>query len=180
MKNTEEIFISVDIETSGPVPGKFSMLSIGACLTTAPEVNFYCELKPTSTQFVPAALEVTGFSLEKLQVSGQPVENAMQSFKVWIEGVTGDSGKPIFVGFNTPFDWAFINYYFHVFLGDNPFGFTALDIKALYMGVYNTSWSETRSSKMVQVLGVSSDDAHNALKDAIFQANLFNVIRTLK
>lgn len=180
MKNAKEIYISVDIETSGPVPEKFSMLSIGACLTSDPEVNFYCELKPTSNQFVPAALEVTGFSLDKLQISGQPVENAMQAFKVWIEGVTSDSEKPVFVGLNAPFDWAFINYYFHVYLGDNPFGFTALDIKALYMGVYNTSWSETRSSKMVEALSMPSDDGHNALKDAIFQANLFNAIRTLK
>ncbi len=43
--NASEIFVSVDIETSGPVPGLFSLLSIGACLVHAPDVRFYAELK---------------------------------------------------------------------------------------------------------------------------------------
>ncbi|MGS8295842.1 hypothetical protein ACQ93L_22750, partial [Escherichia coli] len=49
--NASEIFVSVDIETSGPVPGLFSLLSIGACLVHAPDVRFYAELKPDCTGF---------------------------------------------------------------------------------------------------------------------------------
>ena len=45
----------------------------------------------------------------------------------------------VFVGFNAPFDWSFVNYYFHRFLGHNPFGFTAVDIKAYYMGAADTT-----------------------------------------
>jgi ribonuclease T len=33
----KEIFISVDIESSGPIPGEYSLLSIGACLLSDPE-----------------------------------------------------------------------------------------------------------------------------------------------
>ena len=43
--NASEIFVSVDIETSGPVPGLFILLSIGACLVRAPAVRFYAELR---------------------------------------------------------------------------------------------------------------------------------------
>ncbi|SSH65668.1 Uncharacterised protein [Klebsiella pneumoniae] len=31
MSIEKEIFVSVDVEASGPIPGKYSMLSIGAC-----------------------------------------------------------------------------------------------------------------------------------------------------
>jgi hypothetical protein len=31
MSSKREIFISVDVETAGPIPGEFSLLSIGAC-----------------------------------------------------------------------------------------------------------------------------------------------------
>lgn len=180
MTNNDEVFISVDVEASGPVPGRYSLLSIGACLVSDTDVCFSCELKPVSIEFIPAALEVTGLSLEKLEIDGLPAREAMQEFKAWIEQVTAPSQKPVFVGLNAPFDWGFVNYYFHVYLGDNPFGFTALDIKAMFMGAQAMPWSDTRSSNMARVLNVAPTGDHNALRDAIYQANLFNAIRKLK
>jgi len=56
----------------------------------------------------------------------------MLSFEKWLLTVAGNA-KPIFVGLNAPFDWSFINYYFHRFIGRNPFGFTALDIKINFL-----------------------------------------------
>lgn len=180
MTTKKEIFISVDIEASGPVPGKYSLLSIGACLVSDTDVNFSCELKPITPEFIPAALEVTGLTLEELEDRGLPPEEAMLAFKNWIDQVTSSNSLPVFVGLNAPFDWSFINYYFHVYLGENPFGFSALDIKALFMGRLATSWSESKSSHMTKNLGVPMTGNHNALKDAIFQANLFNAIIKLK
>lgn len=58
----------------------------------------------------------------------------MMQFQGWVERAAGADGVPVFVGLNAPFDWSFINYYFHYLLKSNPFGFAALDIKALYMG----------------------------------------------
>jgi ribonuclease T len=31
MSQKREVFISVDVETAGPIPGEYSLLSIGAC-----------------------------------------------------------------------------------------------------------------------------------------------------
>ena len=104
----------------------------------------------------------------------------MLAFKQWIDQVTSSDDIPIFVGLNAPFDWSFINYYFHIYLGDNPFGFSALDIKALFMGRLATSWSESKSSNMTKVLDVPMTANHNALKDAIFQANLFSAVIKFK
>jgi hypothetical protein len=37
-----EAYVSVDVETAGPYPGQYSMLSIGACLVADRQRTFYC------------------------------------------------------------------------------------------------------------------------------------------
>ena len=171
----EEIFISIDVETSGPIPGEYSMLTIGACLTRNPTITFECALKPLNSNADAAALEVSGLSLIDLQRTGDEPDVAMGRFRNWIDLVS-ESGRPVFVGLNAPFDWSFINYYFHRFGGGNPFGFTALDIKALYMGVFGSNWTDTRSSKMAERLKPKAKGDHDALHDAQYQAELFELI----
>jgi hypothetical protein len=80
--------------------------------------------------------------------------------------VRGYCNALVFVGFNAPFDWSFVNYYFHKYLGSNPFGFSSLDIKAYYMGATGCAWSDTRSSRMSVDLGLHQKGDHNALNDA--------------
>ncbi|WEF13011.1 3'-5' exonuclease [Pectobacterium actinidiae] len=172
MKNNE-IYISVDVETSGPVPGEFSLLSIGACLVQEPTTSFYIELQPDSLRHDDEALAVAGLSLQHLQQNGLPPIKAMECFYEWIFTVKQPEMKVIFVGLNAPFDWSFINYYFHKYLGDNPFGFTAIDIKAYYMGLTGCLWSETKSSRMAERLCPVNHPSHNAMNDARFQAELF-------
>lgn len=176
--NRIETFISVDVETSGPVPGVYSMLSIGACVASEPGVTFSCTLKPITEAFDPKALEVSGLSLEELHATGLDPREAMTNFGKWIEEVAGATTRPVFVGFNAPFDWSFVNYYFHLFGGANPFGFTALDIKALYMGATGCDWDDTRSSRIAEHLNPKLHGDHDALHDAIYQAELFRLIQS--
>lgn len=177
MSARNEIFISVDIETSGPIPGEFSLLTIGACEIFNPENTFSISLKPITAKFDPEALAVTGLSLEHLQREGTSVIEAMAKFRDWIVNSVGDNGTPVFVGFNAAFDWSFVNYYFHQFLNENPFGFAALDIKSMYMGAFNSSWQQTKSSQMAQVLTPTLTADHEALKDSQYQAELFRLIK---
>lgn len=170
-----EVFISVDVETAGPIPGEFSMLSIGACLVEDAAATFECQLKPINDNADPAALEVTGLSLERLIETGLEPQAAMISFGDWIASSTGADGTAVFVGFNAPFDWSFVNYYFHRFTGHNPFGFTALDIKALWMGVSGGSWADTRSSRIAEEVKPKLHGDHDALHDAKYQAELFRL-----
>ncbi|MBL8275308.1 MAG: 3'-5' exonuclease [Pelomonas sp.] len=180
MKKKPEIFLSVDVETSGPIPGEYSMLTMGACNVDDFSQVFSCELKPISANADPKAMEVTGLSLEKLAAAGSPPEVAMKQFRDWVGQVVGDHGTPVFVGLNAPFDWSFVNYYFHRFLQANPFGFAALDIKALYMGATGCSWGDTRSSQMAARLKPKSKGDHQALHDALYQAELFKLVRQLR
>lgn len=85
--------------------------------------------------------------------------------------------KPVFVGFNATFDWPFVNFYFHEFLGENPFGFGGIDIKSYYMGMTGCTWDDTRSSRIAADFKGPSPHTHNALDDAIEQAQMFRHMR---
>lgn len=179
MSRKREVFISVDVETAGPVPGEFSMLTLGACVAEDPSKTFSVSLKPINGAFVPEALAVTGLSLEKLAVDGLTPGQGMTQFADWLASSCPPDAQPVFVGLNAPFDWSFVNYYFYRFIGANPFGFTALDIKALYMGATGSTWHETRSSSMAKVVKPSLKGDHDALHDALYQAELFRLVLAL-
>jgi len=177
MNSKREIFISVDVEAAGPIPGEYSLLTIGACVVFDDTESFSCQIKPTTRNAVPEALAITGLSLDTLEQEGITPAEAMQKFRDWVIHVIGSNGTPIFVGFNAAFDWSFINYYFHRYIGENPFGFAALDIKSLYMGFARCSWEQTKSSQIAASLHPKLAGSHDALQDARYQAELFRLIQ---
>ena len=168
-----EMYICVDVETAGPYPGKFAMLSIGACLVDDLAINFYAELQPDRPDFLPEALGISGLSLETLKQNGMAPSTAMQAFEEWLNSVVPADSKPVFVALNAPFDWMFVSDYFYRYLGNNPFGHSALDIKAYYMGLTGVSWSETSMKHISSHLLNEKHLVHNALRDAQDQAEIF-------
>ncbi|MEW6104263.1 MAG: 3'-5' exonuclease [bacterium] len=168
----EEIFISVDIESSGPIPGEYSMLSLGACVVGETEKGFYIELKPLNDNYIQGAIDACHLNMETLKTKGAEPNKAMKDFEQWIQRVSQEK-RPVFVAFNATFDWMFVCYYFHRFLGHNPFGISGLDLKAYYMGMTHCSWSETTKRRIDKRFLSPSKHTHNALDDAIEQANIF-------
>jgi ribonuclease T len=138
-----ETFISVDIETAGPYPERYALLSIGACLVEDPATGFYIELKPVKGQVMESALRLSQLSIERLVRDGMAPALAMKLFTSWIRRVTAGGQQPLMVGFNVPSDWAFLNHYFLEYLRENPFGQSAIDIRALCMGLTGCRWEET-------------------------------------
>jgi DNA polymerase III epsilon subunit-like protein len=167
-----EVYISVDVEASGPIPGEFSLLSIGACVVGQTNLTFYAELKPLNENFVKVALDVSQLSLEQLKVSGEHPAEAMSRFERWILSVSKDE-RPVFVAFNGTFDWMFTHWYFVKFLRRDPFGISGLDIKAYYMGLTRAHWSETTKKHIRAAFLPGSRHTHEALEDAIEQAEIF-------
>jgi DNA polymerase III epsilon subunit-like protein len=168
-----ETYISVDVESAGPNPSQYSLLAIGACCVFLPERYFYIELKPVSLLFRPEALESCGLSLEKLAAEGVEPAEAMQCFETWLKEVLPAGQRPVFVGFNAPFDWMFVNDYFHRFLGHNPFGHAALDIKSYYMGLAKVPWAETTMQFLGRRYLNQPALIHHALRDALDQGEIF-------
>ncbi len=172
-----EYFISVDVETAGPNPGQYSLLTIGACTLNEHPSTFYVEMKPVNMSAVPEALAISHLSMERLAERGLEPAEAMRQFEHWLKGEVPAGHKPLFLAFNAPFDWMFVNEYFHRYLGRNPFGHAALDIKSYFMGMEDVSWAET---SMLHVGSRYLGDrtlTHHALRDALDQAEIFRKMR---
>jgi DNA polymerase III epsilon subunit-like protein len=172
-----EVFVSVDVETAGPNPARYAILSIGACLVDDPDGGFYVELQPDSAEFEPEALAVSGLSLEQLAVEGVGPAVAMRQFEDWLAQQLPPGGRPIFTAFNAPFDWMFVDTYFQRYLGRNPFGHSALDIKAYAMGMAGSSWAATSMRELSPRYLEGRPLSHHALGDARDQAELFRALQ---
>lgn len=123
----------VDIEADGPIPGDFSMISFGAIVVEKSlDRTFAAQLRPISERWVPEALAVTGMSREQTLAFADPKQE-MQRFATWLASLGG--GQPMFVSDNNGFDWQFVCWYFHHFLGKNPFGFSSQNLGSLYKGL---------------------------------------------
>lgn len=126
-------FIMVDVESDGPIPGDYSMVSFGAVLVDEQlDKTFYGQLKPISENFIPEALAVSGHSRAEVLTFDDP-KKVMNAFEKWIN--TNSKDRPVFISDNNGFDWMFICWYFHHFTGSNPFGFSSQNLGSLYKGI---------------------------------------------
>jgi len=172
--NSTEIYISVDIESAGPDLDSYALLSIGACVVDQFEKTFYVELKPDRENFSPAAQAIHGLHPDYLKNNGIAPLEAIKSFEDWVQTVAPTGCRPVFVGFNAAYDWMFTNEYFYRYLGRNPFGHAALDIKSFYMGLSGCQWVQT-SMKDISLRYLDNQPlSHNALQDAITQGKIFS------
>ena len=152
-------YVIVDIESDGPIPAEFSMVCFGAVIfDDRLDRTFYGRTCPISERFVAKALAVSGFSREQ-HLSFDDPKAVMENFATWLEQLS--KGRPVFASDNLAFDWQFINYYFHRFLGRNPFGFSGRRIGDLYAGLVKdaskaTEWKKYRITA----------HTHNPLDDA--------------
>jgi DNA polymerase III epsilon subunit-like protein len=171
------LFISIDIESDGPIPGEYSMLSLGACVVDNPDQTFYIELKPISVTFQVEALEVSGLNRRKLESSGVDPVHALRSFESWVQEVSGEA-KPVFLANNVGFDWMFVCWYFWHFLGRNPFGHSSCDLRSYVMGAFGSTWEESSLKRLPTSIGLTEALTHNALEDALAQAPILERVNT--
>ncbi len=172
----KEVYVSVDVETSGPRIGLHSMLQIGACLVDDQRQTFDALLVPISDKFEPEAMKIVGKPLTYFAEAGSDPINVMADFGRWVRSL--GEGTPVFVGFNAAFDWGFINWYFLKFGdGANPFGYAPLDIKSYYAGLSGCAWEDTRSSHIPDKFKSPKPHTHDGLADAMEQADIFRRMR---
>lgn len=129
--------VVVDVESDGPLLGLHSMVCFGAVLVDKEgklDKTFYGQTKPLTKVYVPEALAVSGFTREQHEAFDDPVIT-MQDFQLWLEENT--KGKPILISDNNGYDASWMNYYFHRYVGINPFGWSSRRIGDLFCGFYN-------------------------------------------
>jgi hypothetical protein len=123
----------VDVEADGPIPGDFSMISFGAIIVEPSlDRTFYGRLRPISEQFVTESLKISGWTREETLTFDDPA-TVMLSFRDWLK--ENCPAARIFISDNNGFDWQFINWYFHHFVGENPFGHSSINLGSLYKGL---------------------------------------------
>ena len=175
-----ETWISVDVETSGPTPNTGSLLSIGACLVDDPERGIELLLRPEpGLPWSDDAEAIHRLDRATLERDGMQPAVAMAAFHAWLDEVVPAGSRPVFVALNAPFDWMFVADAFWRHLDRNPFGHSALDIKALYLGRHAAEvdrWSETARVSMLERYPVTLPHTHTALADAREQAAIFRAI----
>lgn len=154
----------VDIEADGPIPGDYSMISIGAVIVE-PALNrtFFGALKPISQKWEPVALKVSGYTREETMAFEEPMA-VMIKFDEWIK--ENANGRAIFISDNNGFDWMFVCWYFHHFLGKNPFGFSSQNLGSLYKGLIKDTFQNFKHLRRTK-------HTHNPVDDALGNAEAF-------
>ncbi len=134
---------------------------------------FYREVAPVpGLPWDDATTNIHGLDRDTLQRRGRAPEVAMDELERWVDEVRGDR-RAVFVGFNAPFDWMFVADYFWRYLGRNPFGYAALDLKALFMGRDGIDrFAATTKAAVAARYPVAVMHTHQALDDARMQAAL--------
>jgi hypothetical protein len=187
-----DVYISADIEADGPIPGEFSMLAFGLAVAAtfdgeaftphvSSEQTFYRELKPIAEGYEPAALKAARLDREALVRDGADPEAAMRDAVDWVASQAERAGgaRPVLVGYPVVFDWMFLHWYFVRFAGKSPFGFSgALDIKTIYQQKAQVTLDEAGRNDLPNELRASHPHTHNALDDAIEQAEIFTRLFT--
>lgn len=192
-----DLHISVDVETTGRIPGhgQSSMVQLGATVASQlsggkfdpivrdlPKdhtfrVNIFELLDTPGDPETRKWLYEQGFNLPVIH--GEYADKAMLMFKEWIMRMCAQHGgaTPVFVAYPLGFDWSFCHWYFEAQLGSkqDPFGFSsALDIKTLYAAKAGVPISQATKGKMPKALTkVHTAHTHDAQQDSIGQAELF-------
>jgi hypothetical protein len=180
-----DVYFSADVETDGPIPGPYSMLSMALVYAgrfdgshfQRPEnfeCSFYRELRPISGDFQPEALRVNGLDRARLVRDGTSPEVAMSEAARWIHEVA-DGGEPVLVAYPLSFDWSWLYWYFMRFApAGSPFNHSRVfDIKTAFAVKAGLPVSLAGRSNLAPELRAHGSHTHHALDDAKEQAEIF-------
>lgn len=171
------IYLSIDVEASGPFPGLFSLASVGAAPVRRAgglwQVDrartFYVELRPLEgAGELPEATAVHGLTTAHLEREGTPPAEAMRAFADYL----AELGQPLkSAAWPASFDHPYVGWYLQRFLGENPLGHSGFDIASYAMGLFGTTGRDATLHAM-KAAGYRSPDnerPHHGLHDAIEQ-----------
>jgi hypothetical protein len=185
LERTVDAYFSADVETDGPIPGPFSMLSFALVYAGSfdgdrfvrPESYqhiLYKELRPISEVFQQDALRINGLDRSRLLVEGESPQEAMTQACQWVKDIAGGR-EPVLVAYPLSFDWTWLYWYFVQFSrGGSPFDYSrCFDIKTAVAVKANIPIAEAGRSRIHSSLQAKHRHTHHAVDDAIAQAEIF-------
>jgi hypothetical protein len=172
-----EVYVSTDVESDGPIPGPYSMLSFGSAAYQADKTlvgTFSANLLTLpGAGRDPKTMEwwkTQPAAWEECQRDQQDPAEVMPRYVKWLKSLPG---TPVFVAYPAAFDFMFVYWYLIRFAGESPFSFSALDIKSYAMAMLHTHYRETTKQRMPKRWFDALPHTHKALDDAIGQGALF-------
>lgn len=185
ISKSTDVYFSADVETDGPIPGPFSMLSFALVYAgrfdgktferpDSYDLHFRAELRPISHEYQAEALRVNRLDRERLCREGQDPEKAMTEAAHWVRSVAS-GGRPVVVAYPLSFDWTWLYWYFIRFSAEgSPFNHSGcFDIKTAYAVKASVPIAEAGRRQLESTLRPPGSHTHDALEDAIEQAQIF-------
>lgn len=193
MADSYDLYFSADIETDGPIPGRYSMLAFGLVVAgrydgrkfeaiDPSKYTFYRELQPIADDFDRETLEVSGLDRQRLMARGTDPATAMTEASDWVRSIE-PRATPILAAYPLGFDWPWLYWYFVQFSRTgSPFDYSScLDMKTVFSMVSGRPFAKSGKSKLPPGLRSTRAHTHHALDDAKEQADIFvNLVRAAR
>ena len=93
----------------------------------------------------------------------------MTDFNQWIQN--NSKGRPIFISDNNGYDWMFVCWYFHTFLGKNPFGFSSQNLGSLYKGIVKDTKQNFKHLRKTKHTHDPIDDVKGNIEALLYMKN---------
>jgi hypothetical protein len=183
----KEFYVSIDIETDGPIPGPHSMLSIGAAAIDPLRLSNQDPIVDTfeaNLNLLPGAApdpDTAQFWAENKAAYNRtrsnpiPPDEAMKRFASWVDkNARGLEAKPVAVAFPATFDFMFVYWYLIKFTGHSPFGFQAFDCKTAAAVILDIPFKMSSKRNFPRHwFKPGAKHSHVAVEDAIEQGYMF-------
>lgn len=171
-----EVYVSVDVEADGPIPGPNSMLSLGSAAFSANgrmldtfSINLETMEGAVGDPKTMAWWKTQPEAWAACRKDLVPPEEAMRGYLAWLGGCK----RPVFVGYPATYDFMFTYWYLVRFTGERPFSHSGLDIKTYAMCLLGTEFRESTKKNMPKSWFGRGKHTHRAVDDAIEQGELF-------
>ncbi len=180
-----DAYFSADVETDGPIPGPFSILSFALVYAGSfdgdrfvrperLELTYYAELKPISEAWEEEALAVNKLDRQRLLREGSDPHAEMSCAAEWVRRIA-EGRRPILVAYPLSFDWTWLYWYFVNFSASgSPFNHSGcFDIKTAFAIKADVPIARAGRDQVFPNLLPHRPHTHHALDDAMEQAELF-------
>jgi hypothetical protein len=178
----DEIYVSTDVETDGPIPGPHSMLSFASAAFTKDgrllstfsanlETLPGARIHPRTARWWARHPEAQA----ACRTNRRSPAEVMPEYLAWLKALPG---QPVFVAYPVTFDFMFVHWYLIYFTGESPFRHSGLDIKTYAMALLGTPYRCSSKRNMPRRWFARRRHTHVALDDAMEQGLLFcNMLR---
>lgn len=181
------IYISLDMEADGPIPGVNSMRSLGAVAYS--QYGTYLDFFSGNLEPLPAAVQNQGvmnwwknFPEAWARTTAMPEDplKLMQRFALWLYELEQHyKAECVLVAYPAAYDYDFVLYYSRLFLKKDPFRGQVIDMRSMAMGLLGAPYAEAAKAKMPKRWFIDvPPHTHVAYEDALSQGALFiNMLR---